>query len=194
MALERGELTPQEFSLVMALADKSSHELEPVWHSQATMARLVYGPDRYPTEGAGRRTAGSWIHDLKRKGWVAVQQRVRRVEGRLRGETNLTWLTIPDEYHSVVEGHQDRARSRSAKANGKGRPTPRAPQNRERPPDPQPSVRYERAEQLRQAQLAADAAAGPTDPEVARKALEEARRNLRPGMPPRAPAQERSPP
>ncbi|MDQ2727185.1 MAG: hypothetical protein M3Y91_04820 [Actinomycetota bacterium] len=128
--------------------------MSPTWWSLAYIARLILGDDRYGDDPAGgQRTAGRWMADLGRAGWVERQHRFVAEGGQVRGTSNLWRFTIPAPLRQAALPVEDAARgNRAVSAKGRARagPTPKAPQHRHSgPQEPARTVPSYRDQDLR---------------------------------------------
>lgn len=136
LAQARGLLTPLLAGVLYALYDAADERLSVTWWGEPYIARLVHGSANYDEAEAGARTAGAWMAELKKLGWVQAIQRMVHVEGRLHFTTNAWRLVVPVQLRSELEAQEDAARAKSSVRRARpGRVTPR-PQAR--PFDPSP--------------------------------------------------------
>jgi len=125
MAQDAGLLPPHLAAVLGRLLDASDDHLTAGWWSLGWIARAVLGQDRYgPDNVGGQRTAGRWMAELHRLGWVQREHRFVVEAGRVRATSNLWRLVIPEPLRQAVLHSEDRARARTLKTN----PPTRRPQ------------------------------------------------------------------
>jgi len=135
LAQAGGLLTPLLAGVLYALYDASDERLSVTWWGEPYIARLVHGSANYDDREAGARTAGAWMAELKKLGWVQAIQRMVHVEGRLHFTTNAWRLVIPAPLRSEVEALEDAARAKSS--SHRARPGRVTPGSQGRPFEPQ---------------------------------------------------------
>lgn len=138
-----GTVSPGVGRVLLVLFEAADDRMSSTWWSLAYIARLILGDDRYGDDPAGgQRTAGRWMADLGRAGWVERQHRFVAEGGQVRGTSNLWRFTIPAPLRQGAVAVEDAARAEQARQHqrpGKGRSTPKAPQHR--PSGPQEPAR-----------------------------------------------------
>lgn len=155
MAEAQGQVTSTLAGVLFTLLEAADDHLHPTWWSLAYIARLVLGEGRYGDDPAGgQRTAGKWMAELGRLGWVERQHRFVVEDGGVRGTSNLWRFTIPPVLRQAVQDAEDAGRRANAGRRPKGARTSKAPQNRrggpERPvgaPTPPPFAQRDLARQ-----------------------------------------------
>lgn len=123
-ALALGEVPAGVAQVVRAVLSFSDDTGRVVWPSWGTIGKAM-------GERSGR-TAGFWLAEARRLGWLECEHRCRRLAGGVvAGETNLWRVVLPPAAQERLDARK-RAGRREARA--KQEATPRAPQNRPQRP------------------------------------------------------------
>ena len=113
-AQKQGSLSPTQTAVLFALLDASDDYLNEAWWRLSTIAKLVYGEERYGEDpSAGQRTAGRWMAELRQLGWVERVHRFHVVRGQRRWTSNLWRFVIPEEFREAVTASEDARRART---------------------------------------------------------------------------------